>query len=510
MRKAKLMVKNRGCIYGLLCGFAILVALVVPPSTFGQKAGKLAPPPEEDQKQLRGLPLNSSERTGDFDMMLESRVIRVSVPYTRTLYFNDKGRERGITADHIRDFENYLNKKYKNKIGKRPLTVLIIPETRDRLLTSVEKGLSDIAAGNLTVTEDRLKTVDFVAPEDIPVVHEVLAAGPTSPAVSGLDDVAGKTIHVRRSSSYYESLVSLNRRFEQEKKEPVKIVLVPDALEDEDLMEMLNAGLFEFIVVDDWLLKIWAQVLPKIKMRDDIVFRSGGRTGWAVRKGSPKLEAEIRDFNKNYLKKNGIIAYRLKQYYKRVKQLKNPTGTAAWKRFEKTVALFEKYGHKYQFDPLMLAAQGYQESTLNQTKRSQAGAIGIMQIMPETGAELNVGDITVAEPNIQAGAKYMSQLMTRYFPDADFNEQNRTLFAFASYNAGPGNISKMRKLAETRGLDPNTWFNNVEVVTAQKIGIETTTYVRNIYKYYAAYKLMLEAQAKQIEAREQVVPGKHQ
>ena len=244
-------------------------------------------------------------------MMFESRVIRASVPYSRTLYFNDKGRERGITAEHIRDFENYLNKKYKKKIGKRPLTVLIIPETRDRLLTSVEKGLSDIAAGNLTVTEDRLKTVDFVAPEDMPVVHEVLVAGPTSPAVSGLDDVAGKTIHVRKSSSYYESLVSLNRRFEQEKKEPVKIVLVPDALEDEDLMEMLNAGLFEFIVVDDWLARIWAQVLPKIKMRDDIVFRSGGRTGWAVRKGSPKLEAEIRDFNKNYLKKHGIIAHRL-------------------------------------------------------------------------------------------------------------------------------------------------------------------------------------------------------
>jgi membrane-bound lytic murein transglycosylase MltF len=158
----------------------------------------------------------------------------------------------------------------------------------------------------------------------------------------------------------------------------------------------------------------------------------------------------------------------------------------------------------------MLAAQGYQESTLNQNKRSKVGAIGIMQIMPATGAEMNVGDIMVAEPNIQAGAKYMNQLITRYFPDADFSEQNRTLFAFASYNAGPGNIAKMRKLAEQRGFDPNTWFNSVEVVTAQKIGIETTTYVRNIYKYYAAYKLMLEAQVKQNKARELVLPGKNQ
>jgi membrane-bound lytic murein transglycosylase MltF len=467
-------------------------------------------PAEEDQKQLRGLPLLNKERIGDFDIMLESRLIRVFVPYTRTLYFNDKGRERGITADQIRDFENYLNKKYKKKLGKRPLTVIIIPETRDRLLTGVATGLSDIAAGNLTVTEDRLETVDFVVPDNMPSVSEVLVTGPTSPTVGGLDDVAGKTVHVRRSSSYYESLVSLNRRFEQENKEPVKIVLVPDALEDEDLMEMINAGLFEFIVVDDWLAKIWTQILPKIKMRDDIVFRSGGRIGWAVRKGSLKLEAEIRDFNKNYLKKQGIIAYRLQQYNKRVKQLKNPTGTDGWKRFEKTIALFEKYGHKYHFDPLMLAAQGYQESTLNQNKRSGVGAIGIMQIMPETGAEMNVGDITVAEPNIQAGAKYMDQLMTRYFPDAHFTEQNRTLFAFASYNAGPAKIKKMRTLAEQRGFDPNTWFNNVEVVTAQKIGLETTTYVRNVFKYYAAYRLMLETQAKQNKARQQFLPGKDQ
>ena len=440
--------------------------------------------------------------------MLESRLIRVFVPYTRTLYFNDKGRERGITADQLRDFENYLNKKYKKKIGKRPLTVVIIPETRDKLLPGVATGLADMAAGNLTVTEDRLKTADFVVPDGMPDVSEILAAGPGAPAVRDLDDVAGRTIHVRKSSSYYESLDSLNKRFAQENKEPVNIVLVPDALEDEDLMEMLNTGLLEFIVVDDWLAKIWAQVLPKIKLRDDIVFRSGGRIGWAVRKGSPKLEAEIRDFNRNFVKKQGMIAYRLQQYYKRVKQLKNPAGTESWKRFERTTALFEKYGHKYQFDPLMLAAQGYQESTLNQSKRSKAGAIGIMQVMPDTGAEMNVGDITVAEPNIQAGAKFMHQLMSRYFSDVDFDEQNRTLFAFASYNAGPTNIRKMRNLAEERGLDPNTWFNNVEVVTAQKIGIETTTYVRNIYKYYAAYKLMLEAHAKQSKAREHVAPGK--
>ena len=141
----------------------------------------------------------------------------------------------------------------------------------------------------------------------------------------------------------------------------------------------------------------------------------------------------------------------------------------------------------------MLAAQGYQESQLRQEARSHVGAVGVMQIMPATGKELRVGNIHQVEPNIHGGAKYMDQLMSRYFPDAHFSESDRTLFAFASYNAGPGNISKMRKEAAKRGLDPDKWFNNVELIVAEKIGMETTTYVRNIYKYYTAYKLTTDA-----------------
>ena len=156
----------------------------------------------------------------------------------------------------------------------------------------------------------------------------------------------------------------------------------------------------------------------------------------------------------------------------------------------------------------MLAAQGYQESQLNQSAKSHVGAIGIMQVMPATGAELKVGDIRVAENNVHAGAKYMDILMTKYFTDAKFSELNRSLFAFASYNAGPGNISRMRKEAVKRGLDPDVWFNNVEIVTAEKIGMETTTYVRNIYKYYASYRLMLDMQDAMKKARETVKPGR--
>jgi membrane-bound lytic murein transglycosylase MltF len=434
-------------------------------------------------------------------------MIRVLVPYSRSLYFNDKGRERGLSAENVRDFERWLNKKYAQKLGKRPLTVYIIPTTRDKLLPEVVQGLGDIAVGNLTVTAERLKTADFASPADRPGVKELVVTGPKSPAIAAVEDLAGKTVHVRKASSYYESLEALNRQFQKEGKPAVKLVLVPDALEDEDMMEMLNAGLLEVVVVDDWKAKMWAQILPKIRVNEQAAVREGGKIGWAIRKGSPKLEAEILAFYQSYLKKENVGANRLKQHMSRVRQIKNPTGTSEWKRFEETLVLFQKYGEKYNFDPLMLAAQGYQESNLNQSAKSPVGAIGVMQVMPATGQELKVGDINILEPNIHAGAKYMDQLMTKFFPDANFTENNRTLFAFASYNCGPGNVSKMRKEAVKRGLDPDKWFNNVEIVTAQRIGMETTTYVRNIYKYYVAYRLQIEAMEGARKAREQVAPG---
>jgi membrane-bound lytic murein transglycosylase MltF len=447
-------------------------------------------------------------RTPDFDGMVKERAIRVAAPYSRTLYFNDKGRERGLSADFVRDFERYINQKYKKQLRNRPITVIIRPTTRDRLLKDVTDGLADIAVGNLTVTDERLQVVDFVTAKDMQPVSELVVTGPKSPPITSADDLSGKTVHVRQASSYHESLVALSDRLAKAGKPPVKLVLVPDALEDEDMMEMLNAGLFEAIVVDDWKARMWAQVLPKIKVNDEAAVRTGGSVGWAIRKNSPTLTAELTAFQRDFVRKQGVLEARLQQYHRRIKQIKDASSSADRRRFEDTIALFRKYGAQYDFDPLMLAAQGYQESQLNQKARSHVGAIGIMQIMPATGAELKVGDITIAEPNVHAGAKYMDKLMARHLRDADFDDTNRTLFAFACYNAGPTNIARMRKESAKRGLDPDTWFNNVELVTAEKIGIETTTYVRNIYKYYVAYKLMTETRDAQEKAREAMQPGK--
>jgi membrane-bound lytic murein transglycosylase MltF len=450
----------------------------------------------------RGLAIAGKVWTGDFDRMVERRMIRVLVPYSRTLYFNDKGRDGGITAENVRDFEAYINRKYKP--GRRPITVYLVPTTRDQLLRKVAAGEGDIAAGNLTITDERTAVLDFVPEDASKPVKEIVVLGSHAPPVTRPEDLAGRTVHVRRSSSYYESLDALNQRLLADGKAAIVLKLVPEALEDEDMMEMANAGLIDTMVVDDWKARMWAQVLPKIVVRDDVVLRDGGIIGWGIRKDSPKLAAALQDFYANHLLKTGVVDYRMKKYMGRAKQIRDPTLTSDWRRFEQTIALFDKYGDRYTFDPLMLAAQGYQESQLNQQAKSAVGAIGVMQLMPETGTELKVGDIHQIEPNIHAGAKYLDILMTKYFPDAHFSEGNRPLFAFASYNAGPANIAKMRQEAAKRGLDPDKWFNNVELVVAEKIGQETTTYVRNIYKYYVSYKLTLEAAQARRAAMEQM------
>jgi ABC-type amino acid transport substrate-binding protein len=308
--------------------------------------------------------------------LAQSQADDVLVPYSRTLFFIDKGRERGVTAELARDFERMLNEK---RLGKRPLTIYLIPTTRDKLLSGLVEGRGDIAAGNLTVTPKRLEQVDFVAPENLRSVDEVIATGPKSPELRTLDDLAGKTVHVRSSTSYRESLDALNERFAREGKPKVKLADLPNALEDEDKLEMLNAGLLEIVVIDDWKGRMWAQVLPQIRVREDLVLRAAGRTGWAIRKHSPQLAAELAALYAN-AKKLGTIDDRFAKYHKEIEQISNNTGTAEWKRFETTIALFDRYGQKYRFDPLMLAAQGYQESRLRQDAKSHVGAISVMQI----------------------------------------------------------------------------------------------------------------------------------
>ena len=279
-------------------------------------------------------------------------------------------------------------------------------------------------------------------------------------------------------------------------------------LEDEDLLEMLNAGLVQYVVVDDFLARFWASVLPKLKLHPEVTLRTGADIAWAIRKNSPLLKAELNDFLAKNPEGSATRNMLFAKYLKSTKFVKNAASEAEMKKFQQMVQFFKNYSDKYDMDYLLMAAQGYQESQLNQNAKSQVGAVGVMQVMPATGQELKVGDISQLEPNIHAGVKYMRFMIDQYFEKEPMDRLNKGLFAFAAYNAGPGRVQSLRKEAAKRGLDPNKWFNNVEIVASEKIGRETVTYVANIYKYYIAYKLTVESQEERRKEREEVKNSK--
>ena len=450
-----------------------------------------------------GLQVDPTPQFGDLDAMLERRVVRVAVPYSRTLYFNDRGAQRGLTADTLRDFEVFLNKRYPHRA--QPLVVVAMPVTRERLIAGLVQGHADLAAGNLTITPERDAKVDFSKPI-AQGPGEIVVAGPRAPRLARLEDLGGHAVHVRGSSSYYFSLVALNKRLAAEGKPVARISLVPEALEDEDLMDMVAAGLIGLTVVDGWKADIWGRMQKRLKPRKDLALTAEQSVGWAFRAGSPKLAALVDEFIDRY---PGSRAQRYRDYPAYVVQLGNATADTDWKRFQSTIALFRKYAPRYGIDPLMAAALGYQESRLEQSARSSVGAIGVMQLMPDTAATLNVGDVTEIEANVHGGIKYLRILRERAISGGRPDEQNLTLFALAAYNAGPGRVAALRAEAPQMGLDADVWFDNVERVAARRVGQETVTFVRSIYKYYVAYKLQLETlEARRAAARAYAPPKK--
>jgi membrane-bound lytic murein transglycosylase MltF len=439
--------------------------------------------------------------TGDFDGMVERHRIRVLVPYSKTFYFLDGGEQRGLTYEMLKQFETYLNKKIKKRILR--IEIVVIPTKRDRLLPALVEGLGDIAAGNLTITQKRNKRVGFSTPY-LDGVDEIVVSGPSAPPIKTIDDLSGKEIYVRKSSSYYESLKNLNDQFKKDGKKPMRLIMADEVLEDEDLLEMINAGLFPLIVIDNHKAEFWSQIFNDLTLHPDVKVRTGGQIAWAIRKNSPALKKAVDKFLVKHKKGTRIGNILFARYLQDTKWVHNSLNEKEFQRFKDAVEFLTKYSDKYDFDWLMVAALAYQESRIDQSKRSPDGAIGVMQILPSTARDpnVNIPDIEKMEQNIHAGIKYLRFIYNRYFEGDPMNKMNKMLFTFASYNAGPARITQLRKEAQQAGLDPNVWFRNVEIIAARRIGRVTVQYVSKIYKYYTAYRLIVNHKKLKTTAKE--------
>jgi membrane-bound lytic murein transglycosylase MltF len=431
--------------------------------------------------------LHLKKWVGDFDGMAKRQVVRVLVVHNKMLYFYDKGKPRGISVEMFKKFEKFINKKLKTRTVK--IKVLLLPVPRDQLLTALAEGRGDIAAANLTITPSRKEVVDFSSPL-LKKLNEILVTGPNLPEIKSIEDLAGQELHLRQSSSYYQHIVKLNKAFKKKGLKPISIVAASELMEDSDLLEMVNAGLIPMIIVDDHKARFWKKIFKKIKLYPDVTVNTGGEIAWAFRKNSPQLAAVVNEFIKTTKKGTLFGNIMLKRYLKKNKWARNSLNPEELKKYQAVVDIFKRYSDRYDFDYLITVALAYQESRLDHSRRSYAGAVGIMQVLPATASDKNVGipDIEKLESNIHAGHKYLRFIQDRYFSDPQIDTLNSYLFSFAAYNAGPARVNRLRIEAKKNGLDPNIWFQNVEVIAAKRIGRETVQYVGNIYKYYIAYK----------------------
>ena len=385
--------------------------------------------------------------TGDFDELVKRRAIRVAVTMNRTHYFIDAGQQRGLTYEWMKIFEDDLNKELKT--GHLKVHMVMVPMSRDELYPALKSGKVDMVAAMIAVTPDREKLVAFSDPTRTNV-SQVVVTGPGAPSITSLDDLAGQQVFVRKGSLYHENLLRLSADLKARGKAPIEIEEAPVVLEDDDVLEMVNAGLAPITVVDNYLAEFWSKVFKDITVHPNVAVQTGGTLAVAFRKENPKL----RDVVNKWLKKHGegeaIRKILENRYLENSKYVRNAAARAERKKFQDVVALFKKYGAKYELDYLLMAAQGYQESTLDHGARSPVGAIGIMQVMPPTGKQMRVGDITRIEPNIHAGVKFMRVVMDQYYKDEPMDDLNKALMTFASYNAGPGRVRQLRRQAKER------------------------------------------------------------
>jgi membrane-bound lytic murein transglycosylase MltF len=443
---------------------------------------------EDTGRRALTLPTSFGRRTGDLDQMVRKRIIRALVVISPIGFFYLQGHPQGIHYEALQEFEKFANRRLNT--GPLPIRVVFLPMRPDQIGPALERGLGDVVAHGIVVTPEREQQFAFSIPVQTHVT-QIVVTGPGLANVSTFDGLTGQAIYVNPVTTYDDHLRALNATRQAAGKPPLDIQDADTKLFDDDLIQMVNAGLIPATVTNRNRAELWAQVLPNLKAHPELVVASEGTMAWAMRRNNPKLKALVDEFLETHGPGTTLGNILLRRYLQDTRWIRNSLAPEELRKFVAYSELFQKYGSRYNLDYLMIAAQGYQESLLDQNKRSPAGAVGVMQVLPRVAAAspINVPDISQAEGNIHAGTKILHDIASRYFNEPGIDPVNKALFAFASYNAGPRRIAELRAKAARDGLDPNQWSGNVELEAARHIGQETVNYVGNIYKYYVAYKL---------------------
>lgn len=497
MNTPKAILASCGVLALVLVGAAVLLDFGGGDSATAEDAAGASQPLALTDPELAAF-------TGDLDAIRERGVLRALVTPSRTDFFIENGEIRGMQAELLSRFVAWLG---RDAGADEQLRLKMIPVAFDELIPALESGEGDVAAAFIAPTPAREARIQ-VATDFRLSANEIVVTHAEAPVPESLEALVGQRVVVLAGSSYHEHLLELSEGLEAQGLEPIDVDDADTRLYSEDILELVNAGAFEMTVIDDYKAALWARVLPDIRLHDFLAVTQDNPLGWGLRRDATQLRAALQAFSSEVRQGSLVGNVLFTRYFERDTFIDNPLQRAKRDRLETLLPIFRRYGERYDIDPLALAAQAYQESRFDQGVVSAAGAVGVMQLLPATARDPNVGidEIDEVEANIHAGARYLAFLRDRYFDDPAMDVWNRRAFAWAAYNAGPRAIARARNRAEEMGLDRDIWFGNTELAVSEAIGREPVRYVANIQKYFLAYRLarreeaLREARIESVEA----------
>lgn len=429
--------------------------------------------------------------------VIEKRFLRVLTSRNGFDYFLHDGRRGGYQYEMVHAFTRFLNERHLEGDATLPIQFELIPVDDDQLIPLLLDGAGDLIAARLTITPRRATRVAFSRPYRR--VDERLVAHDRSPRVESLEDLSGRQVAVRASSSFAESLARLSARLREAGRAPVDVVFVDEDLETERILALVAARRFEYSVADALVAELATEIHPTLRVPENLALRTDGELAWATIPSAGALLEEMNAFLPTFRQGTLRGNLALRRYFEAERgalQRLSEGEAGEPKHVSDFDELFRTHAAAFDLDWRLVAAMAYQESRFDPRAKNRWGAVGLMQIKPKTAAEPYVDlpeieGVENASNNVRAALKYLDWIKRRYF-DAEpgLRERDRLRMALAAYNAGPRTILRARARARKRGLDPDRWFRNVELALLEMRRSEPVRYVSEINQRYLSYVML--------------------
>ncbi|MEB0119510.1 transglycosylase SLT domain-containing protein [Pseudomonas sp. CCI1.2] len=418
----------------------------------------------------------------DLSAIRSSKVLRVLVNQSRNSSGEVQGEEIGVEYHRLSAFEQYLNGHSRD--GQQ-LTLKIIPKSKDQLLAALQRGEGDLVAPGELLDTSAARRIDASAPV-VSHVPLIVVGIKGEHGFKHIEQLSGRTVTLSTGSAADDAVRQLNQKLALRKLPPVKIEWVDPSLAVEDVLEMVQAGVYHLTVVEQPIAERWAKVMPKLRVDRSLVLSNSGDMNWYVRRDATMLRASINRFLKQYqVPSDEDFAF--EKAYRGLYQVHYPLASEDRQRLEKLRPVLQRCADEQGMDWLNLAALAFKESALDPSARGAGNATGLLQITPSAAQRVGVDNIHNVDGNVLAGAKYLAMTKRKYFSSSKVNERERMAFVMAAYNLGPERVEAMRVEAKRRGLNPNQWFFQVERIAMEQVGMGVVSYVNSVNKYYLAF-----------------------